>query len=196
VKAVAVTHDGKTTAVFHGIAHTPKNALPGRPPDTKNVTCDLMVTLYDTAALAKSDKTAPQPLLSWKTDEPLRGGRGGPVSLAFSPNGKTLLAAFGDPYTDPKAEGRWACGCGWRGSDGRGAPPGSADAPGFERQREQERDAGRLAPLANPDRAADRDYHEQGHIRAQVPRRGPRLWQHDPPMPGHSGRSARTASTA
>jgi hypothetical protein len=63
-----------------------------------------MVTLYDTA-LAGSDKVGPKPLLHWKTDEPLRGGRGGPVSLAFSPDGKTLLAAFGDPYTDPKAEG-------------------------------------------------------------------------------------------
>jgi WD40 repeat protein len=102
VKAVAITQDGKTTAVFHGIAHVPKNALPGSPPDTANTTCDLMVSLYDTAALAKSDKTAPKPLLSWKTDKPLPGGRGGPVSLAFSPDGKTLLAAFSDPFTDQK----------------------------------------------------------------------------------------------
>ena len=26
------------------------------------------------------------------------------MSLAFSPNGRTLLAAFADPYTDAKAE--------------------------------------------------------------------------------------------
>jgi hypothetical protein len=72
---------------------------------TANVTCDLMVTLYDTAALAKADKAGPKPLRHWKTAEPLPGGRGGPVSLAFSPDGKTLLAAFADPYTDTKAEG-------------------------------------------------------------------------------------------
>ena len=70
----------------------------------KNVTCDLMVTLYDTAALAGSDKAGPKPLLSWKTDKPLPGGRGGPVSLVFSPNARTLLAAFADPYTDAKGE--------------------------------------------------------------------------------------------
>lgn len=104
VKAVAVTRDGRTTAVFHGIAHAPKNAVPGVKPDTANVTCDLMVTVYDTAALAKSDKAGPKPLLSWKTAEPLPGGRGGPVSLAFSPDGRTLLAAFADPYTDATAE--------------------------------------------------------------------------------------------
>ncbi len=105
VKSVAITQDGKTTAVFHGIGHAPKNALPGARPDTTNVTCDLMVTLYDTAALAKSDKAGPKPLLSWKTDKPLPGGRGGPVSLAFSPDGRTLLAAFADPFTDPKTAG-------------------------------------------------------------------------------------------
>jgi RNA polymerase sigma factor (sigma-70 family) len=105
VKAIAITQDGKTTAVFHGIGHAPKNAVPGVRPDTANVTIDLIVTLYDTAALAKSDKAGPKPLLSWKTDKPLPGGRGGPVSLAFSPDGMTLLAAFGDPYIDPKTAG-------------------------------------------------------------------------------------------
>jgi RNA polymerase sigma factor (sigma-70 family) len=105
VEAVAITPDGKTTAVIEVIRHAPKNALPGGVPDTANVTTDLIVTLYDTAALAKSDKTAPKPLFSWRTDKPLRGGRGGPVSLAFSPDGKALLAAFSDPYTDPKVEG-------------------------------------------------------------------------------------------
>ena len=104
VKAVAVTRDGKTIAVFHGVAHAPENAVPGGKPDTANVTCDLMVTVYDTAALAMSDKAGPKPLLIWKTDKPLPGGRGGPVSLAFSPDGKTLLAAFADPYTDATAE--------------------------------------------------------------------------------------------
>jgi|SRR5579883_1499146 len=114
VKAVAITPDGKTAAVFHAIGHVPKNALPGAEPDTANVTTDLLVTLYDTAALAKPDKAGPKPLLSWKTNKPLRGGRGGPASLAFSPDGRTLLAAFADPYTDPKAEGSmgvrvWEC---------------------------------------------------------------------------------------
>jgi RNA polymerase sigma factor (sigma-70 family) len=104
VRAVAVTPDGRNTAVFHGIGYSPKKALPGVVPDTKNVTIDLMVTLYDTAALAGSGKVAPRPLLSWKTDKPLPGGRGGPVSLVFSPNGRTLLAAFADPYTDAKGE--------------------------------------------------------------------------------------------
>ncbi|HEX4607683.1 MAG TPA: sigma factor-like helix-turn-helix DNA-binding protein [Urbifossiella sp.] len=100
VKSIAITRDGKTTAVFHGIGHAPKTALPILPDQTK-VTVDLMVTLYDTVALARSDKAAPKPLLSWKTDKPLPGGRGGPVSLAFSPDGKTLLAAFADPFNYP-----------------------------------------------------------------------------------------------
>ena len=64
-----------------------------------------MVTLYDTAALARSDKVGPKPLLSWKTDKPLRGVLGRRVSLAFDPNGNTLLAALPDPDIDPKGEG-------------------------------------------------------------------------------------------
>jgi hypothetical protein len=98
VKAVAISPDGKTTAVFHGIVHVPKNAVPGGKPDTANMKTDLMVTLYETAALARSDKAGPKPLLNWKTETPLPGGLRGPVSFAFSPTGTTLLAAFADPY--------------------------------------------------------------------------------------------------
>ncbi|MCU0704386.1 MAG: sigma-70 family RNA polymerase sigma factor [Fimbriiglobus sp.] len=43
----------------------------------------------------------PKPI--WSSVLKSRGFSKGPVSLAFSPDGKTLLAAFGDPFIDAKA---------------------------------------------------------------------------------------------
>ena len=55
--------------------------------------------------------------------------------------------------------------------------PCPADAPGLERQREreEERDRAGLEPLADADRAGDRDRHQQIHVGAQPPQRQPGL---------------------
>jgi RNA polymerase sigma factor (sigma-70 family) len=102
--AVAITPDGKTVAVVLEKPTYLKQAVPGGKPDTtpENWQTELEVRVYSIAELIAAGKTAPMPRFTWKSDKPLTGfSRHQPV-LEFSADGKTLLAAFGDPYTTDK----------------------------------------------------------------------------------------------
>ena len=66
--------------------------------------------------------------------------------------------------------------------------PGAPHAPGLqqERQSEEERDDGRLEPLADPHRSQHGDEHQEIHVGAQTARRVPRLGS-DRPAPHDDG---------
>ncbi|MEO2088610.1 MAG: hypothetical protein ABGY75_03810, partial [Gemmataceae bacterium] len=86
---LALAPDGKTVAILrtHGVDWL--GVLPNR--------SSTVFQLY------VFDVTAPpaKPTPVWTSEtRALPGKHTGPVSLAFSPDGATLLAAFADPYTD------------------------------------------------------------------------------------------------
>jgi RNA polymerase sigma factor (sigma-70 family) len=87
VVQLAVAPDGKTVAVVRAF---PSQAILGGGFGART---GLEVHLFDLT----DPPAKPKPL--WTTgDTPLPGKIDGPVSLAFSPDGKTLLAAFADPF--------------------------------------------------------------------------------------------------
>jgi WD40 repeat protein len=93
--ALALAPDGKTAAVLRtrGVTWT------GTAANRSSTVFQLYVF----------DATAPpaKPMAIWTSEmRELPGKLNGPVSLAFSPDGKTLLAAFADPYTDDKVYGK------------------------------------------------------------------------------------------
>lgn len=99
VVQMSLAPDGKTVAVVRAFTDTDLFGTSGR------TLINLELFVFDLTDPPKE----PKPL--WKVRDLLSDAKKfvGPVSLAFSPDGKTLLAAFADPYTDPKAaedEGR------------------------------------------------------------------------------------------
>jgi WD40 repeat protein len=88
VVQLALAPDGKTVAVVRAYSDTTLFGTSGR------TLFNLELFVFDVADPPKKPKAM------WSARGLLSDSKtfGGPVSLAFSPDGKTLLAAFADPY--------------------------------------------------------------------------------------------------
>lgn len=88
---LALAPDGKTVAALRAVRSRPESELDQT---------DFELFVFDLT----DPPAKPKPL--WKTEKPFSWGFAGPASLAFSPDGKTLLAAFADPYHDVTSGGK------------------------------------------------------------------------------------------
>lgn len=89
--AFALAPDGKTVAYVRTYGVSWLGALPNRSSE-----------IFELFVFDITDPPA-KPTPIWVNDtRSMPGKRSGPVSLAFGPDGNTLLAAFADPFTDDK----------------------------------------------------------------------------------------------
>jgi WD40 repeat protein len=106
VVQLALAPDGKTVAAVRVAVRIDAGLSGVKPMPTEYH--DWSLGVYALADIAEEEK--PKPAYSWKHSQfnPVKGAAPGPASLAFSPDGKTLLAAFADPHPDadnPKERG-------------------------------------------------------------------------------------------
>jgi RNA polymerase sigma factor (sigma-70 family) len=95
--AVAITPDGKSVAVTAPrISPNSKSGFDG------TYSSELQVTIYSIPEIAGLTDSNPAKLLDWNPENRLPGNEV-VLSLSFSPDGKTLLAAFGDPFSADNA---------------------------------------------------------------------------------------------
>lgn len=88
---LAIAPNGQTVAALRTVRSRPESELDQT---------DFELFVFDLT----DPPAKPKPL--WKTEKPFSWGFAGPASLAFSPDGKTLLAAFADPYHDVTSGGK------------------------------------------------------------------------------------------